>query len=171
MHSKYVKTTTHQQHLKMMTVSLAKLFLLMMPSCHHYEWIVYLSKVMWTDKNYQSFGVMGNIFDKFFACVISGSSNILHSQFIEWDWNDFQYCLCYHKSLTFSTWIDNLDQFIFVIKIWPNDVYPRCVWAKVNTLDQFLTHENMLIDEEHKKFIENRGLFEKDFDFDWMSNQ
>jgi hypothetical protein len=29
----------------------------------------------------------------------------------------------------------------------------------------------MLIDEEHKKFIENRGLFEKDFDFDWMSNQ
>jgi hypothetical protein len=51
-----------------------------------------------------------------------------------------------------------LDHLIVVIKNSLNDVHFGCEGAKENTLDQFFTCENTLI-EEQKKLIEKKIYF------------
>jgi hypothetical protein len=51
-----------------------------------------------------------------------------------------------------------IDQLILVLKNEPNDVCFGFVRTKENTLDQFLTCKDALI-EEHKKLIKTQSLF------------
>jgi hypothetical protein len=60
--------------------------------------------------------------------------------------------------------IDNLDCVILVVKKWLNDIHLKWTRAKEKTLE----HLKTLI-KEHKKLIEEQGLFEEDLDFDWKN--
>jgi hypothetical protein len=63
------------------------------------KWTIDLPTIMcMTNRNCQSFGVVGNTFHTIFACVIFGSSNIQHSWFTYWNWKNFQYWWCCHTS-------------------------------------------------------------------------
>ncbi len=61
--------------------------------------------------------------------------------------------------------IDNLDRLILVVKNQLNDIRFGCAKAKEKTLEHLKTFEDTLI-KEHKKLIEEQGLFKKDLDFD-----
>jgi hypothetical protein len=62
--------------------------------------------------------------------------------------------------------IENLDHLILVIKNWPDDACVTHDGASkpMNMFDFLITNSNIIV--ENNKFIEERGLFEKDVDFD-----
>ncbi len=93
-----------------------------------------------TDRNCESFWVVGNTFHTIFACVIFGSSNTQHSWSTYWNWKNFQYWWCCHTSSMFlvSNW--QLGFIPFIIKNWHNDVHLGCAWANENTLIFLLFH-------------------------------
>lgn len=56
--------------------------------------------------------------------------------------------------------IENLDHPISIVKKWPTNV---CVESKFENMQDFLSSKVALI-EENKKLIEEKGLFEEDYD-------
>jgi len=60
--------------------------------------------------------------------------------------------------------INNLNHLVLVIKNWPNDACVGCDGGKVQNLHDYLRDEQVMI-EEHNKIIEEKGLFEEDYEF------
>jgi hypothetical protein len=51
-----------------------------------------------------------------------------------------------------------------VIKIWVNDALVGCDEGKVKSLHGYLQVKQIMI-EKHNKIIEEKGLFEEDYEF------
>jgi hypothetical protein len=51
-----------------------------------------------------------------------------------------------------------------VIKNWPNDAHAKCDGGKVKNLHDYLQAEQIMI-KEHNKIIEEKSLFEEDYEF------
>jgi hypothetical protein len=57
-----------------------------------------------------------------------------------------------------------LDHLVLVIKNLPNDACVGCDGRMVQNLYDYLQAEQVMI-EEHNKIIEEKGLFEEDYEF------
>jgi hypothetical protein len=59
--------------------------------------------------------------------------------------------------------IEKLDHSILIVKKCPTNVCVECVESKLENMQDFFSSKVALI-EENKKLIEEKGLFEEDYD-------
>jgi len=104
---------------------------------------------------------VGDTYNAIFTCVVFGLSSIWHSRLTIWNWKNFQSHWCYHKSLISlaKNWHFRSPHSCYY-KNWTNDACFRNEGTKENTLDNFFTSEDTLV-EEHMKLIEKQVFFEE----------
>jgi hypothetical protein len=108
--------------------------------------------------------MVGKPSNAIFTCVFFGLLSARDCGVSNKDKTNFQCLWHYNKSQWSRLGIDNLDHLVLVIKIWPNNVHVQCDRGKAKNLHDYLQAKQVMI-EEHNKIIEEKGLFEEDYEF------